>query len=440
MHKRFLVQFIVMTMIVLMWGCSSEQITDLPDSGHEFLSVTPVSANPGAMTLDDLKSNPVGSVVTGGVDLAVTQFSVTPEVVSPGDELVISAMVENLGSATANGPFDVWIGVLATNFEFGRVTLSMLEPGAGRSRIIHFTVPVAKLAKSYPSGIYTLYCTHNLVDNNPTNNYLLADVELPSVINPSGDIQVEVYPTGLDAFWTLTHSDGSSQPGRGSMMISGADTGAYTINWGDVSGYLTPPVETKTLLDGQVLLFKGYYQSNSISDYMTMYFDVGGGPDVPGEFCTTAAFLDHVTAYIVYKNPSLPETRGFECGFDITSLTKDVQINTSVSVSYPAPATDVGVIDGAAGTYNYIATYAQPRDIPAGGNGFILATLDIFVLDAGELDFTLRPSSPSSDPMGELPMILLNDFSLMAVQLGMLPGSPTMILNPAGECTVQPIE
>ncbi len=184
MHKRFLIPFIVMAMIVMMWGCSNEQVTGLADNGDESLSVIPIPENSGVVTLDDLKSNTAGSVVTAGVDLAITQFSTTPGVVAPGDELVINAMVENLGSVIATGPFDIWIGVLGTDFELGRVTLSMFEPGAGRSGTIHFTVPVAKFAKSYPSGIYTLYCTHDFTDNNPTNNYLLTDVELQPAYNP----------------------------------------------------------------------------------------------------------------------------------------------------------------------------------------------------------------------------------------------------------------
>ncbi len=191
------------------------------------------------------------------------------------------------------------------------------------------------------------------------------------------------------------------------------------------------PTMKKLLLTAVALaaltLMAAPHSSYAQDDYIGLYFDDNAS-------CTTGAFLDHVAAYIVYLNPTLTSTRGFECGFDITSPTKDANFNTSVSVSYPAQFTDVGVNDAAAGSYNYITGYATPVEIT--GSSFVFGTLDIFILDPGELDFTLRGAIPSSDTVNGLPMVMLDDFSLMTMNLAQAEGSATIILNPTGDCGV----
>ncbi|MFH2051886.1 MAG: hypothetical protein ABIK96_05405 [bacterium] len=151
-----------------------------------------------------------------------------------------------------------------------------------------------------------------------------------------------------------------------------------------------------------------------------------------GASCTEADFLAHVPAYIVYLNPTISETRGFECGFDITTPTKDVQVfNTNVSVTYPTPATDVGVSSAADGTYNYITGYGSP--IVISGPAITLATLDIFYLDmATTLEFNLRACIPSSDPLGENPVVLRPDFTEKVIGMHHAEGSPSLVLKPTG--------
>ncbi len=420
--------------ILLLGGCSHDTITDLPRPGNGPAAAVHGPDSGGVVTLQDLNSNPAGAVGSASADVAVTRFTGTPAMVHPGDDLILNAMVENLGELEAAGPFQVWIGVLGTNFVFGQVTLDGLKPGEGRSGTLHFTVPVGEFAKAYPSGVYTLYCSHNFIDQNPTNNYLLQDVELQGDA-PLGDIQIRVSPTGLDAPWTLTGPDGVDT-GHGSVLLNGMTPGDYTIAWGGVSGFLTPPEETGTLLEGQLLMFTGAYQTTTINDYMTLYFDAGG-PEVPGQPCTTADFAENVTAYIVYMNPSLTSTTGFECGYDITSPSTTTFISP-VYVTYPTMAVDVGTSDNLAGTYNHIVGFSSPLGIT--GNSFVLATLDILYLEMGtELDFTLRGSIPSSPP-NDLPKVMREDFTLLPLALGMAPGSPTMVLNPAGDCPVIPIQ
>ncbi len=423
-------------MLALIWGCSAEKITSPGDTDQQAVQAGPDASRDGVVTLEDLESGLGTGEKATGPDVAVTAFTATPVVV-PGEVLSLQATVSNLGTSTAVGPFSVWIGVLGTNFEFVRVDIDRLVAGELRGGVVNFDVPVDKFAKAYPPGTYTLYCTHDFRDNNPTNNYLLADVELRANADPAGSIRISVLPAGLDAPWVLTGPDGALQPGNGDTLLTGLPVGDYTIDWGEVPEYQTPAPETRTLLQDQVLTFMGTYLAGMVPDYLTLYFDGGGGPDVPGEPCTTADFLDHVTAYIVYMNPTVGNTRGFEAGFDITTPAGATSIFSLVTVTYPIDAVDVGTSDPLAGTYNYITGYAAPLEIT--GSSFVFATLDIFVLDAGELDFTLRGSIPWSPP-NNLPKVMLGDFSLLPLELGMAEGSPTMVLNPTGDCPVIPVQ
>lgn len=361
-----------------------------------------------------------------GPDVAVTAFTASPSALLPGDLLTIQATVSNLGSATATGPFDVWIGVLGTGFEFARVTFDRLAPGEVRGGTVNFTLPVAKFAIAYPPGTYTLYCTHGFGDSNPPNNYMLADVELTD--SQTGNIQITVTPGGLAAPWTLAGPGGFLQSGSGSTLLMSLVAGDYTINWGDVAEYLTPAPETATLITGATLTVIGAYTLTGGQEALRMYFD-----DM--SFCTTAAFLDHVTAYIVYDNPTMSSVRGFECGLDVTVPGKDSQINTSLTYTFPMPYTNVGTSNAAAGIYDIIVGYSDAYPLPLTWDK-TLATLDIFVLDAGEIDITLRASLPSSPPADGNPKVVKNDFTLLSVPVGQAPGSPSLVINPAGPCPV----
>ncbi len=153
-------------------------------------------------------------------------------------------------------------------------------------------------------------------------------------------------------------------------------------------------------------------------DMMGLYFD-----DMGMTVCTQGAFIDHIPMYVLYTNPTIATTRGFECGITVNGLT-----NTSISVTYPTSATDVGTQDG--NTFNYIAGYASP--IPT-SEVTVLATLDIFYLDQVPLDFYLGPATPSSDPNAMYPMVMLEDFSLMTVGTS-TDGGVSAQIN--GECIV----
>ncbi len=159
----------------------------------------------------------------------------------------------------------------------------------------------------------------------------------------------------------------------------------------------------------------------SANDQIGMYFDTNA--DV---VCTTANFIDHVPAYFILTNPTMTSTRGFELGLDVIGRT-----NTSVTVTYPVNATDVGAAGTGGHTYNYIVGYANPMlTQPA----TVLATLDIFYLDQNPLDFIITPAAPSSDPAGLVPMLMLEDFSLVPANTSNEPGLPAAQIN--GACIV----
>jgi hypothetical protein len=156
-------------------------------------------------------------------------------------------------------------------------------------------------------------------------------------------------------------------------------------------------------------------------DNLGMYFDTQG--DV---VCRTAAFLNHVPAYILYTNPTLPSLRGFEMGLDLVGA-----VNTSVAKSFPVPTTDVGANNTGGISYNFIAGFAAPMlTSPA----TVLCTLDIFFLDFTPVSFICGPSAPSSNTDG-LAMVMLEDFSLMGVDTSNMPGEFAAQIN-APECMV----
>ncbi len=420
---RRILTALCLTALALVWGCSTEQATN-PELSHPDASVATGAA---VVTLDDLKTGFGNEAALSGPDVAVLEFTVSSNVVLPGDVLTMQARVTNIGNSAAVGPFDVWIGVLDTGFEFARVTIDRLAAGESRSGVVNFTVPVADFAKAYPAGSYTLYCTHDFGDNNPTNNFMTQDVALRDYL--PGNIQISVNPVGLEAPWTLDGPSGIHFTGTGSGLYTDLEPGDYTITWGDVPGYVTPAPETATLQQQETLDFTGTYVFVGVPDTMKMYF-------ADWTACTTAGFLDHLTAYIVYENPSLTSVRGFECGYDvILPGAKGAQINTSITASFPVPSTDVGVDNSTAGTYNRIVGYSDP--LPVSGNT-VLATLDIFILDSGEIDISLRPADPQSPPLDGNPKVVKDDFNLFSVPVGYAPGSPALIINGGDPCGVVP--
>jgi len=66
-------------------------------------------------------------------------------------------------------------------------------------------------------------------------------------------------PDTISASWLLASADGGATAGSGDQTVSELADGDYTLNWGDVPGWITPPAETKTLVAGETLTFNGTY-------------------------------------------------------------------------------------------------------------------------------------------------------------------------------------
>ena len=172
------------------------------------------------------------------------------------------------------------------------------------------------------------------------------------------------------------------------------------------------------MTDGGLAIFLGQYTEVGSGDAIGFWFDQNASVS-----CTEAAFLAHVPAYILYSNPSIGETRGFECGLQFSG---GAAWNTAVSATFPVSATNVGVNTPSTGTYNYIVGFGSP--LPTTVNT-VVATLDIFYLDFFAFDIDLGGAIQSSSPNG-LPVVLRPDFSEMEAQAG----SPTATLAQAGGC------
>ncbi|PIV82005.1 hypothetical protein COW53_01200, partial [bacterium CG17_big_fil_post_rev_8_21_14_2_50_64_8] len=63
----------------------------------------------------------------------------------------------------------------------------------------------------------------------------------------------------------------------------------------------------------------------------------------------------------------------------------------------------------------------------------IMCILDIFVLDAGQINILMRPAAPQSPPIDGNPKVVKEDFNLVSVPLAHASGSEaTLKINPVG--------
>ncbi len=86
---------------------------------------------------------------------------------------------------------------------------------------------------------------------------------------PVGTINVT---TNLPAA-TFTISGPATYPGSGtSFTQSNAPTGTYTINYGVISGYTSPPPETKVLINGGIIAFTGTYRPSLLLSPTSLTF------------------------------------------------------------------------------------------------------------------------------------------------------------------------
>jgi hypothetical protein len=135
-------------------------------------------------------------------------------------------------------------------------------------------------------------------------------------------------------------------------------------------------------------------------DMLGIYFDTAG--DV---VCAPGTFNSIQTAYVLYTKPSIPSTRGFECGISMARIDGTEILPIWFPPTFPVPATNIGN-----GGY-IIVGYSTPV---ATSTATLMATISWFNLEMGEVDIFLGPSVPSSNDQG-LPMVMAEDYSLLVV-------------------------
>jgi formylglycine-generating enzyme required for sulfatase activity len=75
----------------------------------------------------------------------------------------------------------------------------------------------------------------------------------------TGNLGVSPNPSGISAPWHLDGPGGYTRDGVGYIANQYLPVGDYTITWGDVPGWNTPPSETLTLLQHEITTFEGHY-------------------------------------------------------------------------------------------------------------------------------------------------------------------------------------
>src|SRR5690606_30228911 len=78
---------------------------------------------------------------------------------------------------------------------------------------------------------------------------------------------VDPGPNAISAPWTLEGPDRFTAQGTGDQQLNGRAIGSYTLTWGQVAGYHTPPAQSGTLAADGTLTFASTYvrQTGSIA-------------------------------------------------------------------------------------------------------------------------------------------------------------------------------
>ena len=155
-------------------------------------------------------------------------------------------------------------------------------------------------------------------------------------------------------------------------------------------------------------------------DSMGVYFDLAGD-----SICRDCPFNSIANAYVLYTNPTVMAIYGFEAR--ITVANSDGFAFTPIF--FPPTLPQGGVIVGNNG--NRVSNYSSPLlTSPA----TLIVTISWFNLEVGTTNILIGPSLPSSGSL-DLPMVILDDYSLMHTGMSSLAGTPCAQLN-APECMV----
>jgi formylglycine-generating enzyme required for sulfatase activity len=74
-----------------------------------------------------------------------------------------------------------------------------------------------------------------------------------------GIVIIDVEPEGLNAPWSIDGPCSYTESGNGDTTLSQLRPGDYTVSWEYVEGWLEPPMETQTLVTGEILTFNAVY-------------------------------------------------------------------------------------------------------------------------------------------------------------------------------------
>lgn len=91
-------------------------------------------------------------------------------------------------------------------------------------------------------------------------NFTLADGTIDSVPAETGTVVINPDPDSVNAPWTLTLPDSSTQQGTGDQTLTNMPVGTYSLSWGAVSGWDAPadPASQALAADGTIT-FAGTY-------------------------------------------------------------------------------------------------------------------------------------------------------------------------------------
>ena len=81
----------------------------------------------------------------------------------------------------------------------------------------------------------------------------------------TGTIVIDPSPDALNAPWSLAGPSGYNNSGNGDATLPELEPGEYTITWGAVAGWITPPGEMQTLTAGATITFTGTYVEEPVT-------------------------------------------------------------------------------------------------------------------------------------------------------------------------------
>ena len=172
-----------------------------------------------------------------------------------------------------------------------------------------------------------------------------------------------------------------------------------------------------------LMVTSAYAMLDEDADQMGVYFDLGGTV-----VCSPWAPI--MTAYILYTNPSIPNTRGFECEVKLQKFDGTAVAGMWFPPTFPIAGQNLGTGG------MFIVGYSAPIATSA---ATLLATIQYYSMEAPMVGYNifLGEATPNSGTL-PYPMVMLDDYSLMHVGLSVVDG-PTAQLG-APECSVVPNE